>query len=52
MTRSLPPSTGIWAPVVQAKPGPHRSATSEATTDEDTSVPNTLRVRYWAGVRP
>ena len=52
ITRSLPPSTPIWAPVVRANAGPHRATTAAATCAEVTSAPSTLRLRYSSGVRP
>src|SRR5207244_9531751 len=46
MTRSLPPSTGTWAPVVLANSGPHISAASSATSRLVTSTRSTLFLRY------
>jgi hypothetical protein len=45
ITRSFPPSTGICAPVVFAKSGPHSSAASSATSRLVTSTPRTLLLR-------
>src|SRR5258705_3685424 len=52
MTRSLPPSTGICAPVVFANKGPHNSAASAATSRLVTSVFRTLLRLYCSTVRP
>ena len=52
ITRSLPPSTGICAPVVRANVGPQRATTAAATWADFTSAPRTLRRRYCSGVRP
>ncbi len=52
ITRSFPPSTGSWAPVVFANNGPHISAASCATSWLVTSVRSTLLLRYSSTVNP
>src|SRR3954468_17738149 len=52
ITRSLPPSMGIWAPVVLANKGPHISAASAATSLLVTSVFNTLLRLYSSTLMP
>ena len=50
MTRRLPPSMGICAPVVPANTGPHNSAASAATCLLVISIPSTLFVLYFSTV--
>ena len=52
MTRSLPPSRGIWAPVVRENVGPASATTARATSSDVSSTPSTLLVRYCSGVMP
>lgn len=51
-TRSLPPSIGIWAPVVFAKVSVQSSTASLATSAEVISVLSRLRVLYSSTVSP
>src|SRR5580700_9829956 len=52
ITRSLPPSTGICAPVVFANAAPHSSAASSATSRLVTSTRSTLFFRYCSTLIP
>src|SRR5262249_30640644 len=52
ITRSLPPSTGTWAPVVLENAGPQSSAASSATSRLVTSVFRTLFFLYCSTLIP
>ena len=52
MMRSLPPSTGIWAPVVREKTDPQSSEASSATSLLVTSILSTFFVLYCSTVIP
>ena len=52
MTRSLPPSMGIWAPVVAEKTGPATVLIMAATPGEVISVLRRFLVLYSCTVMP